>query len=75
MKYTAETLAKEHELGNEKTDFYQYIIDSLKNGNREQVRSLFNEMDKHYQKDFLINFIDHNNGFHKSASNICINEF
>jgi len=74
MRSNAETLAKDYELGKTKEDYYQYIVDSLINGNRYQVRRLFNKMRKHYQKDFLINFIDVRNGFHKSVLNICIDE-
>lgn len=70
----AETLAKEYELGNTKEDYYNYIIESFINGNGYQVRRLFNEMRKHSKKDFLINFIDVKNGFHKSVLNICIDE-
>jgi len=74
MKKRAETLAKDHELGTTAKDFYQYIIDSLINGQRQQVRSLFNEMHKDNKQDFLINFLDVSEGYHKSTLNICIIE-
>lgn len=70
----AETLAKEYELGKTEEDFYQYIVDSLVNGQRQQVRSLFNQMHKDNQQDFLINFLDTSIGYHKSTLNICIIE-
>lgn len=70
----AETLAREYELGKSKEDYYQYIVDSLINGNRQQVRKLFNQMRRDSKKDFLINFIYVKNGFHKSVLNICIEE-
>ena len=70
----ADTLAREYELGGTKNDFYDYIIDSLINGQRQQVKDLFNEMNLYYKQDFLINFIDNSIGFHVSARNICISE-
>lgn len=74
MAKRAETLAKELELGTEAEDFYQYIIDSLINGQRQQVRNLFNRMHKDAKQEFLINFIDVKIGYHKSTLNICIEE-
>ena len=74
MKKRAETLAKEYELGKHAEDFYKYIVDSLLNGNRQQLRNLFNEMHKDDQQNFLINFLDVREGYHKSTLNICICE-
>ena len=74
MKQRAGTLAKEYELGKNAEDFYQYIVDSLINGNRQQVRNLFNEMHKDDQQNFLINFLNVREGYHKSTLNICIIE-
>ena len=70
----AETLAKDYELGTNAEDFYNYIVDSLINGQRQQVISLFNMMHKDNQQDFLINFLDVKIGYHKSTLNICIIE-
>lgn len=74
MKNHAETLSKKYDLGNNENDFYNYLIDSLINGNRSQLRNLFNEMNKDSQKTFLIYFLDVKIGYHKSALNICISE-
>lgn len=74
MAKRADTLAREYELGNEDYNFYQYIIDSLINGQRQQVRSLFNKMHKDNKKDFLINYLDESVGIEKSVKNICIDE-
>jgi hypothetical protein len=74
MKKEASTLAKDYQLGNNEHAYYEYIINSLINGNRDQVRRLFNQMRKHNQREFLIDFIDPSIGYHKSALNICISE-
>lgn len=74
MVKRAETLAKEYELGTEARDFYTYIVDSLINGQPQQVKKLFNEMHKDDQRNFLINFIKPESGYHKSILNICICE-
>jgi len=74
MRKHAEDLARDHELGKDSFDFYEYIIDSLINGQRQQVRDLFNSLKKYDQRDFLVNFIDPSIGYHKTALNICIEE-
>ena len=71
MKKHAETLAKEYELGTNKEGFYNYVIDSLINGQRQQVRDLFNSMKKDSQQDFIVNFLNVSIGYHKSVLNIC----
>jgi len=70
----AATLAKEYELGNEAEDFFNYIIDSLINGQRQQMSDLFNEMRGYDQKTFLVDFLDESIGIHKSVKNLCIGE-
>ena len=72
MKY-AEDLAKEYDFSNT-NDYYQYIVDSLVNGQRSQVKSLFNQMKPEDKEYFLINFLDLSQGYHKSTLNICISE-
>ena len=74
MARYAENLAKDYELGNTKEDFYNYILDSLINGQRSQVRSLFNSMKVEDKHDFLINFLEDDNGIQKSCKNVCIGE-
>lgn len=74
MAKRADTLAREYELGNEDYNFYDYIIESLINGQRQQVRDLFNKMHKDNKKDFLINYLDESIGYHKSTKNICVDE-
>lgn len=75
MTHSAETLAKTYELGSDRAEaFYDYIVETLINGQRPQVRQLFNEMRKSSQQDFLINHLDLSIGYHKSVLNICIIE-
>jgi hypothetical protein len=70
----ASTLAKEYEVGTNNSEFYMYIVESLINGNRQQVRDLFNQMRKHSQQEFLIDFLKPTEGYDKSVLNICIEE-
>jgi ribosomal protein S24E len=72
MKY-AEDLAKDYDFQSE-TEYFDYIINSLVNGNRQQVKRLFNQMKKCDKETFLINHIDVNIGYHKSVLNMCIGE-
>jgi len=72
MKY-AEDLYKDYDFNN-KNEFFNYIIESLINGNRSQVRELFNEMKPESQEEFLINYLDITKGYDKSVLNICISE-
>ena len=74
MKKYASTLAKEHELGTNENDFFAYIVESLLNGQRSQVRSLFNSMKTDCKHNFLINYLDISIGIQKSCLNICIAE-
>lgn len=73
MKKYAQTLAKEYGFETEQ-EYYNYIVSSLVNGQRQQVKDLFNEMHKDSQQDFLINYLDTEIGYHKSTLNICIIE-
>ena len=70
----ADSLAKDYELGTEAVDFYNYIVDSLINGQRQQVRNLFNKMHKDDKQNFLVNFLEDDNGYHTSTKKICIVE-
>ena len=73
MKKYAETLAKELEFKTAE-DYFNYIVESLINGQRQQVRDLFNAMRKYDQNLFLTTYLDVSNGHHKSTLNICIGE-
>ena len=73
MNKRASSLAKELEL-NSSYDYYNYIVESLINGNRSQVKELFNAMHNEDKEYFLINFIDSSQGYHVSTRNICIGE-
>jgi len=73
MKKYAEDLCKEYDFNN-KHEFYDYIIESLVNGHRQQVRNLFNELKPGSQEEFLINYLDISEGYQKSVLNICIGE-
>ena len=74
MRKHAETLAKEHELGDNENDFFQYIVDSLINGQRQQVRDLFNSMKQDDQRTFLNDFLQDDNSHHTSTRKICVAE-
>jgi len=74
MKQQAETLAKEYELGNTKEDFFSYILESLINGQRQQMKDLFNMMKGEDKKMFLVDYLEDDNGIQKSCKNILISE-
>ena len=69
----AEDLAKEYDFKT-KEEYFNYIVESLENGNRKQVRELFNQMVGFDQKDFLVDYLKPAIGLHKSTMNICIIE-
>ena len=75
----AEDLAKEYDFKNA-YGYFGYIFDSLINGQRKQVRDLFNKMNKHSQTEFLNDYCLHsgvesyNEGISQSIRNICIDE-
>ena len=79
-RQSAETLARSRDLGDRRaTDYYKHIVDSLINGQRSQVRELFNEMNGASQRLFLKTYLDiksgaGNGGYDKSVLNICIDE-
>lgn len=73
MKKYAEDLAKDFDFTTEQ-EYFDYIVESLVNGQRQQVRSLFNKMHKDSQQEFLLNFLEIGNGYHESVKNICIIE-
>jgi len=71
---TADKLAESYELGENCTDFFNYIIDSLINGQRQQVRKLFNEMQREDQNVFLNQFLIEDNSHQTEVKKICIEE-
>lgn len=70
----ADKLAEELELGTTPVDYFNYIIDSLVNGQRSQVRELFNQMHKEDKKVFLFQWLEDGNRDHEEAKEICTNE-
>ena len=74
MAKRADSLAKDYELGTDVVDYYNYIVESLINGQRQEVRELFNQMHKDDKQNFLVNFLEDDNGYHTSTKNICIGE-
>jgi hypothetical protein len=73
IKKYAATLAKEYDFTTD-TEYFDYIVDSLINGDRAQVRQLFNKMHNSDKENFLINYLDKTQGYHISTLNICIGE-
>ena len=55
-KNFAEDLAEEYDF-NSKEQYFEYIVDSLINGNRSQVRELFNQMHADDKEYFLENWL------------------
>lgn len=72
MKKDAETLAKEYEVGDSPSDYYNYIVDSMINGNRAQVKALFLQMTPFCKRVFLIDFLSNTSGIEISTRNVCI---
>lgn len=72
MKYAID-LAKEYNFSTE-SEYFDYIIESLINGQRTQVKALFNAMHSGDKENFLINHLDVSEGIQKSCLNICIGE-
>lgn len=70
----ADTLAKDHALNYGAQGYFQYIVDSLVNGQRQQVKDLFNAMKKSDQQEFLNDFLKDDNGYDTSTRKICIGE-
>ena len=73
MRKLAATLAKEYDWESEQ-DYFNYIVESLINGQRQQCKDLFNKMKRSDQDNFLINYLDESVGIEKSCKNILISE-
>ena len=72
------TLAQQHDF-NTAEEYNFYIVDSLINGQRQQVKELFNDMQPDDQISFLNNFLDQSPAIYtreiiKEVRNICIQE-
>ena len=70
MQY-AEDLAKEYDF-NTKEEYFDYIVTSLINGQRKQVKDLFNQMHPSDKEEFLNDFLTEDNSYHSSTRKICI---
>jgi hypothetical protein len=73
-KKYAKDLTKQHELNHGAESYFQYIVDSLVNGQRQQVKDLFNAMKKCDQEEFLNDFLKEDGGHDTSTRKICIGE-
>ena len=75
MAKLLKTLTKVLDLDTYETNaYFDYIILTLMNGQRQQVRSLFNDMRKEDKKDFLTFLTDHEYLNTKELLSICIDE-
>jgi len=70
----SDKLAESYELGSNCSDFYNYIIESLINGHRQQVRDLFNEMEPTDKNVFLNQFLICGDVHQDEVKSICIQE-
>lgn len=50
---TAEQQAKFYELGTTAEDFYNYLVESLGNGNFKQYKELYKELSKEERKSYI----------------------
>ena len=73
MKKKLLTLAKEYDFENAE-DYYYYIVESKVNGNQDQVRKLFNNMQKIDKENFLNNFLKVGDLHDEEVKAICIEE-
>ena len=67
----AETLAMEYDFTT-KEEYFNYIVESVVNGQRQQCRNLFAQMKGEDQQEFLIDYLQNDNGYQQSTKNICI---
>lgn len=69
---SAEALAKDYDFQTE-SDYFDYIIESMRNGQRQQTKSLFMQMIDYDKKEFLTNYLDVTPGqIGKSVLNTCL---
>jgi hypothetical protein len=76
MAKLLKTLTKELELDQNIADaYFNYIVDTQINGQRQQVRDLFNDMRKDDKSDFIKFLMFHDSlEAHKEVLEICIEE-
>ena len=70
----ADQKAEFHGVGATPRDFYDYLVESLTNGNRSQYIELFNDLHKMDQHIFLTEYLDTRKGIALSAMKIAIKE-
>lgn len=70
-KRTAKRLAKDYEFETEE-EYFDYIVLSLINGQRQQVRDLFGQMRAVDKERFLNNWLNPYHEGHKEVKQICI---
>lgn len=68
-----ENLVKDYEFET-KEEYFNYIVESLVNGQRQQVKDLFNQMKKQDKKDFLLNYLDEKDYYQGETKGICLSE-
>ena len=67
----AEDLAKQYDFSTD-ADYFQYIIDSVINGQRSQAKKLFLAMDDYDKERFLIDYCKTRGDQGESTKNVCI---
>jgi len=71
----ADKLAEDYELEENTCNcYYNYIVDSLINGQKQQVKELFNQMHKIDKDVFLNQWLGNDIRAHIEVSEICIKE-
>lgn len=70
LKY-AEDLAKSYDFKTAE-EYFQYIVESVINGQRTQAKSLFLKMDGYDKTRFLIDYCKTQGDQGESAKNVCI---
>ncbi len=69
----AEDLARDYEFEYD-YEYFNYIVESLIKGQRQQVRNLFNAMSDHSKQEFLNDWLQDDSSWHTSTRKICIGE-
>lgn len=67
----AEDLAKEYDFETAE-QYYQYIIDSVSNGQRGQAKNLFRQMENYDKERFLVDYCENCGLIGRSTKNIMI---
>lgn len=72
-RQTIERLLKDYEFEHSH-QYYDYIIDSYINGQRQQAANLFNQMQKFHQRFFMKQHLQPDADIDQSVLNMCIDE-